>query len=155
LVKVYVTNGSSQGPTSCTTKSDADQCDPALPRTELFRRGLRRLADETLTRSAAGSSLRHLVATAAGADFPAVVAAPGPTSICTAVATTGRRSGAGRSERALIDTSTLLALSRRQDRYHARAAEIADRHLGAGGQFVGTTLILAEVHAPVVPARVA
>jgi hypothetical protein len=44
-----------------------------LPKTELFRRGLRRLADETLGESAPGSSLRHLVATAADDDYPSDV----------------------------------------------------------------------------------
>jgi predicted nucleic acid-binding protein len=48
--------------------------------------------------------------------------------------------------RALVDTGALLALSRRKDQRHARAVDIAERHLGAGGQFVGTTLILAEFH---------
>ena len=48
--------------------------------------------------------------------------------------------------RALVDTGALLALSRRKDQYHTRAVDIAERHLGAGGQFVGTTLILAEFH---------
>lgn len=35
-----------------------------LPKTELFRRGLRRLADETLLASKRGGSLRYLVNTA-------------------------------------------------------------------------------------------
>ena len=48
--------------------------------------------------------------------------------------------------RALVDTDALIALSRRKDQHHARAVEIAERHLGAGGQFVSTTLILAEFH---------
>lgn len=48
--------------------------------------------------------------------------------------------------RALVDTGALLALSRRQDQYHARAVEIAERHLAAGGQYVGPTLILGELH---------
>ena len=45
-----------------------------LPRTELFRRGLRRLADETLTNAAPGYSLRQLVASADNDDFPPDVA---------------------------------------------------------------------------------
>lgn len=45
-----------------------------LAKTELFRRGLRRLADETLTGAAPGYSLRQLVASAGNDDFPADVA---------------------------------------------------------------------------------
>jgi hypothetical protein len=45
-----------------------------LAKTELFRRGLRRLADEALTANAPGFSLRQLVATAQNDHFPADVA---------------------------------------------------------------------------------
>ena len=46
-----------------------------LARTELFRRGLRRLAAETLVENKPGSSLSYLIATATNDDFPADVAA--------------------------------------------------------------------------------
>jgi hypothetical protein len=45
-----------------------------LPKTELFRRGLRRLADETLSENRPGSSLRYLVATAREDALPSDVA---------------------------------------------------------------------------------
>ena len=45
-----------------------------LPKTELFRRGLRRLADDALSEKKPGFSLRHLVATAGSDDLPADVA---------------------------------------------------------------------------------
>jgi len=45
-----------------------------LAKTELFRRGLRRLAEETLSGPRAGSSLAHLIATAADDAFPPDVA---------------------------------------------------------------------------------
>ena len=45
-----------------------------LAKTELFRRGLRRLAEETLSGPKAGSSLAFLIATASGDAFPADVA---------------------------------------------------------------------------------
>jgi hypothetical protein len=45
-----------------------------LAKTELFRRGLRRLADETLAGTAPGYSLRQLVASADNDDFASDVA---------------------------------------------------------------------------------
>jgi uncharacterized protein len=48
--------------------------------------------------------------------------------------------------RALIDTSALLALSRARDQYHEQAVRLAGRHVGSGGRFVGTTLVLSELH---------
>ena len=45
-----------------------------LAKTELFRRGLRRLADDTLSGTAPGYSLRQLVVTANNDDFPSDVA---------------------------------------------------------------------------------
>jgi predicted nucleic acid-binding protein len=55
--------------------------------------------------------------------------------------------------RALIDTSALLALARTRDQYHGRAVGIAEGHLGRGGRYVGTTLILGELHAHLVHLR--
>jgi hypothetical protein len=45
-----------------------------LAKTELFRRGLRRLADDALTGKAPGYSLRQLVTSAHDDDFPPDVA---------------------------------------------------------------------------------
>jgi hypothetical protein len=45
-----------------------------LSRTELFRRGLRRLAGELLEARKPGASLEHLLETAGDSDFPADVA---------------------------------------------------------------------------------
>jgi hypothetical protein len=45
-----------------------------LPKTELFRRGLRRLAEDILSETEPGSSLRYLMATAAEDEFPPDVA---------------------------------------------------------------------------------
>ena len=58
----------------------------------------------------------------------------------------GTRSLKRKSVRVLADTSALLALSRRQDQYHARAVEIAERHLATGGRFLSTTLVLGELY---------
>lgn len=49
--------------------------------------------------------------------------------------------------RAFIDTSALLALSRARDQYHVRAVRATETHLESGGHYVGTTLVLAELHA--------
>lgn len=48
--------------------------------------------------------------------------------------------------RAAIDTSALLALASSRDQYHARAVAIERAFRGAGGRWVSTTLVLAELH---------
>jgi uncharacterized protein len=48
--------------------------------------------------------------------------------------------------RVLIDTGALQALSRVGDQHHREAIRLASRHVGAGGRFVGTTLILSELY---------
>ena len=48
-----------------------------LPKTELFRRGLRRLADQALAGAAPGFSLRQLVTTAGNDQFGSAVAERG------------------------------------------------------------------------------
>lgn len=48
--------------------------------------------------------------------------------------------------RALVDTSALLALARRGDQYHTDAVALADGWLTGGGRFIGSVLILAELH---------
>ena len=53
----------------------------------------------------------------------------------------------------LVDTSALLALSRRQDQHHVRAVRFAERHLAAGGRYLGTTLILGEFYSHVLYLR--
>ena len=49
--------------------------------------------------------------------------------------------------RALADTSALLAVASPDDQYHGRATELGRHHVKAGGRFVGTTLVLAELQA--------
>lgn len=49
--------------------------------------------------------------------------------------------------RALVDTSALIALSRTRDQYHEQALSAAHEHLASGGRFLGTTLVLGELHA--------
>lgn len=50
------------------------------------------------------------------------------------------------ASRVLVDTSALLALASRRDQYHGRAVGLARRFLAAGGRFVGTSLVLGELH---------
>ena len=50
------------------------------------------------------------------------------------------------ADRVLVDTSALLALASGRDQYHTRAVGLARRHLASGGRFVGTALILGELH---------
>jgi uncharacterized protein len=48
--------------------------------------------------------------------------------------------------RALIDTGALLAVANPRDQYHPRAVAIGRRFLSQGGRWVGTTLVLSELH---------
>ena len=46
----------------------------------------------------------------------------------------------------LIDTGALLAVANPRDQYHDEAVAIGRRFLAAGGRWIGTTLVLAELH---------
>ncbi|MEK6769988.1 MAG: PIN domain-containing protein [Gemmatimonadota bacterium] len=48
--------------------------------------------------------------------------------------------------RALVDTSALVALIRSADQYHAQAVATARRYVASGGRYLGTTLVLGELH---------
>ena len=48
--------------------------------------------------------------------------------------------------RAAVDTGALLALASSRDQYHERAVDIEERFRRAGGRWVGTVLVLAELH---------
>jgi predicted nucleic acid-binding protein len=48
--------------------------------------------------------------------------------------------------RAAVDTGALLALASSRDQYHDRAVDIEARFRLAGGRWVGTVLVLAELH---------
>ena len=50
------------------------------------------------------------------------------------------------TDRALIDTGALLAVANPRDQYHGDAVAIGRRFLSGGGRWVGTTLVLAELH---------
>jgi predicted nucleic acid-binding protein len=45
-----------------------------------------------------------------------------------------------------VDTSALLALANPRDQYHAAAVVAARKHLAAGGRFIGSVLVLGELH---------
>ena len=45
-----------------------------------------------------------------------------------------------------VDTSALLAVANPRDQYHAAAVATARKHLGAGGRFMGSALVLGELH---------
>lgn len=47
---------------------------------------------------------------------------------------------------ASVDTGALLALASSRDQYHDVAVGIADRFRARGGRWVGSTLVLAELH---------
>lgn len=57
---------------------------------------------------------------------------------------THRRPVAGRI---LADTSALVAMVHPRDQYHVQAMTLGRRHLAAGGRFVSTMLVLAELQA--------
>jgi predicted nucleic acid-binding protein len=46
----------------------------------------------------------------------------------------------------LIDTGALLAVANPRDQFHERAVALGRRYLSQGGRWVGTTLVLAELH---------
>lgn len=48
--------------------------------------------------------------------------------------------------RAAIDTSALLALASSRDQYHDRAVATETSFRRGGGQWIGTTLVLGELH---------
>ena len=45
-----------------------------------------------------------------------------------------------------VDTSALLAVANPRDQYHAAAEAAARKHLRAGGRFIGSVLVLGELH---------
>ncbi len=48
--------------------------------------------------------------------------------------------------RAAIDTGALLALASSRDQYHSRAVATEKRLRSSGGRWVGSTLVLGELH---------
>ncbi|MGQ0641433.1 MAG: type II toxin-antitoxin system VapC family toxin [Gemmatimonadaceae bacterium] len=52
--------------------------------------------------------------------------------------------------RAAVDTGALLALASSRDQYHAQAVAIERRFRESGGRWVGSMLVLSELHAHLV-----
>lgn len=48
--------------------------------------------------------------------------------------------------RVLIDTGALLAAANPRDQHHEEAVALGRRFLASGGRWIGTTLVLAELH---------
>ena len=46
----------------------------------------------------------------------------------------------------MVDTSALLAIANPRDQYHRAAVAAARDHVAAGGRFLGSTLVLGELH---------
>jgi predicted nucleic acid-binding protein len=55
--------------------------------------------------------------------------------------------------RVLVDTSALLAVAHPRDQHHADAVAIGRRFLSRGGRWIGTTLVLAELHGHLLRSR--
>ena len=55
--------------------------------------------------------------------------------------------GKSRTNRAAVDTSALLAIASTRDQYHQRALAIEEQFRRSGGRWIGTTLVLGELHA--------
>jgi predicted nucleic acid-binding protein len=48
---------------------------------------------------------------------------------------------------AAVDTSALLAIASSRDQYHAQAVDTAKRFHAAGGRWLGSALVIGELHA--------
>jgi uncharacterized protein len=48
--------------------------------------------------------------------------------------------------RTLVDTGALLAVANPRDQYHELAVDLGRRFLSQGGRWVGTSLVLSELH---------
>jgi uncharacterized protein len=50
------------------------------------------------------------------------------------------------SDTVCVDTSALLAVANPRDQYHSAAVAAARTHLSEGGRFIGSVLVLGELH---------